>query len=173
MSFRAFPSFDENTAPEEVREPLAATKRAFGGIPAPLARYASSPRMMLAALGGLDSFEKTTLAPLEREVLAMTLGRVNGCKFCVNHHRHLLRAQQAPAELISALESGTALQDRRLEALRAFVVALLQGHGDVPPETWIHFREAGYTHSQALEVVFGVSVYTLTTFANRLTEAAE
>ena len=173
MKFRDFPRFDETTAPAEVREPLAQTKRAFGGIPAPLAAYANAPRMMLTALASLDTFEKTSLQPLEREVLAMTMGRYHGCRFCINHHRYLLHAQKAAPELIVALEGGSPLGDTRLEALRAFVLASLEHHGDVPREVWSNFRESGFTHAQALEVMLGISVYTLTTLTNRLTETSE
>jgi len=173
MTQRSFPRFDETTAPSAAREPLARSKRAFGAIPEPLARYASSPLMLAAALGGLDAFEKSSLLPLEREVLAMTMGRVNGCKFCLSLHKRLLAAQKAAPELVGALEAGQPLSDPRLEALRGFVLALVDERGDVSPATWTAFREAGYTHEQALEVVTGVSVYTLTTLANRLTETSE
>lgn len=173
MTQRQFPRFDETNAPPAARDALAVNKRLFGAIPEPLARYASSPVMLGAALAGLETFEKTTLAPLEREVLAMTMGRVNGCKFCLDLHSRLLKTQKAPAELISALQAGEPLTDHRLESLRTFVLAMLDRRGDVTPAAWTNFREAGYTHEQALEVVTGISVYTLTTFANRLTETSE
>ena len=173
MNQRQFPRFDETTAPAAAREPLAKAKRAFGVIPEPLARYASSPLLLGAALNGLDTFEQSSLAPLEREVLAMTMGRLNGCKFCLDLHRRMLSAQKAPAELVSALEAGRPLADQRLEALRSFVLALVSDHGDVSPDVWRNFREAGFSHEQALEVLMGVSVYTLTTLANRLTETSE
>jgi AhpD family alkylhydroperoxidase len=173
MKFRDFPKFDETTAAVEAREALAQSKRAFGAIPAPLARYASSPSMLTFTLSGLHGFEKSALPPLEREVLAMTMGRLNGCRLCLDMHRRLLAAQQAPADLIAALEAGQALSDRRLEALRSFVLALVEHHGDVPERVWTDFREAGYTHQQALELVMGVGVYTITTLANRLTETSE
>ena len=173
MPFRDFPRFDETNAPAPAREALAKSKRAFGAIPAPLARYAGAPLLLQTALSGLEAFDHSSLSPLEREVLAMTMGRRNGCKFCVDLHRRLLGAQQAPASLIEQLESGAPLGDARLEALRQFVVALLETHGDVPPTAWTRFREAGYTHQHALEIVAGVGVYTMTTLANRLTETSE
>jgi len=173
MTFRNFQAFDENTAPIEAREALAQNRRAFGAIPAPLARYAASPVMLATALAGLHAFESTSLAPLEREVLAMTMGRLNGCRFCLRFHRRLLVEQKAPPELIEALEAGRPLTEPRLEALRAFVVALVESHGDVPARVWTDFREAGYAHRHALELVLGVGVYTLTTLANRLTETSE
>ena len=173
MTQRQFPRFDETTAPAAARDALASSKRKFGAIPEPLARYASSPLTLSTALGGLEAFDKTSLAPLEREVLAMTMGRVNGCKLCLDLHTRLLKAQKAPAELIRALETGQPLAEPRLEALRTFILALLERTGDVTHPAWTSFREAGYTHQQALEVVAGISVYTLTTFANRLTETSE
>ena len=173
MTHRDFPRFDETTAPDGAREPLAQTRKAFGMLPAPLTRYASSPLMLDAALSGLAAFEKSSLAPLEREVLAMTMGHLNGCKFCLNFHRRALKLQQAPVELVAALEGGQALGDARLEALRRFTLALLADRGDVSQQVWREFRDAGYSHQQALEVLTGVSVYTLTTLANRLTETSE
>jgi uncharacterized peroxidase-related enzyme len=173
MTFRDFPRFDETSAPAAARAALAKNKQLFGAIAAPLACYASSPLMLETALSGLAALEHSSLSPLEREVLAMTMGRVNGCNFCVSLHRRLLAAQKATPELVSALEAGQALGTPRLEALRRFVLALLETKGDVPRAVWTDFREAGYTHEQALEIVTGVSVYTLTTLANRLTETSE
>lgn len=173
MKFRDFPEFDETTAPTDARETLARNKRTFGFIPAPVARYASSPLMLGVTLSGLQSFESAAFTPLEREVLAMTMGRRNGCRFCLQMHRRLLTKHDAPAPLIAALEAGEELSDRRLEALRKLVIALVEHHGDVPAEVWTDFREAGYTHQQALELVMGVGIYTITTLANRLTETSE
>jgi AhpD family alkylhydroperoxidase len=170
MTQRQFPRFDETTAPVAAREALLNTKHAFGAIPEPLARYASSPLMLRAALSGLEAFEKSSLAPLEREVLAMTMGHRNGCRFCLDFHRRTLVAERAPTQLVTELVAGQALTEPRFEALRRFVLALQDERGDVSAKAWGDFREAGYSHEQALDVVAGVSVYTLTTLANRLVE---
>jgi uncharacterized peroxidase-related enzyme len=173
MTYRDFPRFDETSAPPAARAALARHKQLFGAIVAPLACYASSPLMLETALAGLAALEQSSLSALEREVLAMTMGRVNGCNFCVSLHRRLLVTQKAPPELIRALEAGQPLAAPRLEALRRFVLALLETKGDVQQAAWTDFREAGYTHEQALEIVTGVGVYTMTTLANRLTETSE
>jgi AhpD family alkylhydroperoxidase len=167
----AFPAYDETSAPEPARAALLGAKHKFGAIPKPLARYASSPLFLRQALTNLDAFEQTSLAPLEREVLAMTMGRLNGCGFCVATHERLLAAMKASPELVSALTEGRPLDDRRLEALRSFTLALLEQRGGVDEPTLASFLNAGYTHAQALEVVLGVATYTLTTFANRLLES--
>ncbi len=168
-----FPTFDETTAPEPARAALLGSKQKFGAIPKPLTHYASSPLFLRQALGMLDAFEHSSLSPLEREVVAMTMGRVNGCTFCVATHRRLLASLKAPPELVSALVEGDALGDARLEALRTFTLALLERRGAVDEQRLAAFLGAGFTHAQAFETVLGVGTYTLTTFANRLIESSE
>jgi uncharacterized peroxidase-related enzyme len=168
---RSFTSYDLDTAPSAAREILAENKRRFGMIPSPLARLAVSPVALKAAIAGLDAFEHSSLAPLEREVLAMTLAVKNGCHYCVSLHRRILAMLEAPLDLREALEKGETLASPRLEALRVFTVSLLERTGDVSDEAWQQFLAAGFDRTAALELVVGVAAYTLTTFANRLTEA--
>lgn len=170
-STRAFPSYDLSTAPAAAREILAENKRKFGFIPSPLARLSLSPLALQAALAGLTAFEHSSLAPLEREVLAMTMGVKNGCHYCISLHHRFLKMLEAPAGLSEALEQGRPLDAPKLEAVRVFTLALLERTGDVSDAVWQQFLAAGFDRAAALEVVVGVAAYTLTTFANRLTEA--
>ena len=168
---RSFVSYDLDTAPVASREILAENQRKFGMLPSPLKRLAVSPLALQAAIGGLTAFEHSSLVPLEREVLAMTMGVRNGCHYCVALHRRFLSMLEAPAGLAEALEAGRALESPKLEAVRTFTLALLERTGDVSDEAWQQFLAAWFDRAAALEVVVGVAAYTLTTFANRLTEA--
>jgi AhpD family alkylhydroperoxidase len=141
------------------------------GTPAPLARLASSPRALATALHMLDAFEQTPLAPVEREVVAMTVARTSGCRFCLALHTQLLAALPGGPAMARALAAGERLGDARLAALQGFVEDVLATRGDVGAASWDAFRAAGFTHADALDVVLGVGAYTLTTFANRLTQA--
>lgn len=168
---RSFVSYDSSNAPADSRGILAESQQKFGRIPSPLARLAVSPLALRAALSGLTAFEHSTLTPLEREVLAMTIGVKNGCHYCVSFHRRSLRMLEAPAGLSEALERGGPLGSPKLEALRSFTLELLEHTGDVSVDAWQQFLAVGFDRAAALEVVVGVAAYTLTTFANRLTEA--
>lgn len=168
---RSFVSYDAASAPEEAREILLENHKRFGKVPSPLARLAVSPLALRAALYGLTAFEHSSLSPLEREVLAMTMGVKNGCHYCVSFHRRLLEVFDAPEGMSQALERGQPLDSPKLEALRVFTLALLEHTGDVTEKVWQQFLGAGFDRAAALEVVVGVAAYTLTTFANRLTEA--
>jgi AhpD family alkylhydroperoxidase len=168
---RSFVSYDLHTAPSAARPLLEESLKKFGLIPSPLARFAVAPAMLQAAVAGLTTFEQSSLQPLEREVVAIVMGRKNGCDYCLNLHRRLLRMLGAPAGLSEALEHGRPLESPKLEALRQFVLSLLERTGDASPEAWQRFLAAGFDRVAALDVVQGIAAYTLTTFANRLTEA--
>ena len=168
---RSFVDYDLDSAPQESRAILEENKRLFGKIPKPLARLAASPLALQAAVSSLTAFEHSSLAALEREVLAMTMARKNGCHFCIALHRQLLKRLDAPAAVIEALDQGLPLSAPRLEAVRVLTLSLIERTGDVSDQAWRQFLDAGFDRAAALEVVVGVAAYTLTTFANRLTEA--
>jgi AhpD family alkylhydroperoxidase len=104
-------------------------------------------------------------------VVVMVVAFENRCGYCVAMHSAGMTRAGAGPDLLDALRAGGPLPDARLEGLAAFTRALLRGRGDVPEEEWRRFREAGFDHAAALEVVLGVATYTLSTFANRLTQA--
>lgn len=168
---RAFPAFDEHTAPQGARPALAAARQAFGMLPAPLRRYALSPAVLLAAQSGHAAFEGTSLAPLEREVVALAVVDRNGCEYCRALHRGILRRMRVDATLREALLAGAPLADPRLEALRRFTLEVLDTTGDVGEAAWSEFLAVGFDRAHALDVVLGVATYTLSTLANRLTQA--
>jgi uncharacterized peroxidase-related enzyme len=167
---RRFSEFDETTANEPARPLLAAARARFGALPSPLRRIAASPTALAQVQTALAAFEATSLTALEREVIAVTIGRRNGCEYCLALHRLLLGRLEVPRQTMEALFSGQPLP-ARLEALRRFATSVLEHTGDVDDESWHGFLEAGFNRSQALEVVLGIGAYTLTTFANRLTQA--
>ncbi len=167
---RQFSEFDETTAPEAARPLLGAARKKFGAVPSPLRRIAASERALAQVQAALAAFEATSLLALEREVVALTIARRNGCEYCLALHRLLLRRLDVPSQTVDALFSGQPLP-ARLEALRRFTTSALDRSGDVDDQVWSGFLDAGFNRSQALEVVLGIGAYTLTTFANRLTQA--
>ncbi|MFJ7219849.1 carboxymuconolactone decarboxylase family protein [Amycolatopsis sp. NPDC098790] len=150
---------------------MAATAKKFGRVPSAVARLATSPELLNGFLKLNAIFESSTLPALDREVLIMTVAARNGCHLCVAMHTASLTGMSAAPELVAALRAESALPSPRLEALRRFVSTVMDTTGDVPSSELAAFTEAGYTTRNALEVVLGIGTYTLSTFANRLTDA--
>jgi alkylhydroperoxidase family enzyme len=160
-----------DTAPPEARTTLTATRARLGYLPAAVARMAEAPPLLTGFLKLSGMFEATTLDPLSRETVIMTIATRNACHVCVAMHTATLKSLPAPPGLVTALRAGEPLDDPRLEALRVFTVDVMETAGAVGADRLGAFLAHGYTRRQALEVVLGIGTYTLSTVANRLTEA--
>ena len=166
--------FTEHTvesAPPAARRSMTATASHFGYLPSAVALMATSPDLLDGFLKLSALFEGTTLDPIAREVLVMTIAARNGCHLCVAMHTARLTALDADADLIAALREGAMLTDQRLDAIRVFTLRVLETSGDVGDAALRAFLAHGYTEQNALEVVLGIGAYTMSTLANRLTGA--
>ncbi|MEU8957363.1 carboxymuconolactone decarboxylase family protein [Streptomyces sp. NPDC048518] len=160
------------TAPEASRQAMRKTAAAFGKVPDAVARLAGSPELLNGFLELSAAFEGSTLDPLAREVVIMTVAVRNECHVCVSLHTGKLRALGAGPEVASALRAGRALDDERLDAVRVFTLEVLVAAGAVAEDRLAAFLAHGYSERNALEVVLGIGTYTMSTLANRLTRAA-
>jgi AhpD family alkylhydroperoxidase len=166
-----FPVHTVETAPQAARRTMGAVEKQFGFLPGAVARLAESPELLDGFLRASAQFEATTLDPVAREVVIMTMATRNGCHLCVAMHTGKLRHLDTDEALVAALQAGEPLADPRLEGLRTFVLEVLATTGDVPDDAVRAFLGHGYTLRNALEVVLGIGAYTMSTFANRLTSA--
>jgi AhpD family alkylhydroperoxidase len=167
----AFPEQTMETAPPESRRLLKTTAAHLGYLPVALGRMAASPQLMDGFLKTSGLFESTTLDPLARETLVMTMAVRNGCHICVAMHTASLTRLGADAELIAALRDGRPAADGRLAAMQAFTLEVLETAGAVDDEQLAAFYRHGYTARNALEVVLGIGAYTMSTLANRMTRS--
>jgi AhpD family alkylhydroperoxidase len=159
------------TAPAASRRSMEATIRNLGHLPTAVARLASSPELLDGFLKLSASFERTTLDPVARETIVMTVATRNDCHICVEMHTAKLKKLDADDAVITALRTQAPVPDERLEAMRQFTLAVLETAGGVDDDTLKAFLGHGYTERNALEVVMGIGTYTMSTLANRMTRA--
>jgi AhpD family alkylhydroperoxidase len=159
------------SAPPAARRAMTATANHLGYLPAAIARWASSPQLLDGFQKLTALFDATSLDPVAREVVVMTIATRNGCRICVAMHTARLVAMDADAGLIAALRRGGPLADTRLDAVREFTLRLLDTTGDVGEPALRAFLAHGYTEQNALEVVLGIGTFVMSTLANRLTDA--
>lgn len=168
----SFPALTPDTAATAARSILSASQTKFGFLPSPVARAAHAPGVLKHLMQSFAAFDQTSLSPLEREVIAMTVAFENACHYCMALHTAIAARANGDAEpVIAALRAGAPLPETRLDALRTYARALVRGRGRVEPAIASAFKAAGFTDEQALEVVLGVAVYVLSTYINIVTEA--
>ena len=158
------------TAPEASRPLLEGAQASFGFVPNLLATFANSPAVLEGYLGVAGAFGKSSLSATEQEVITISVSIENGCTYCVAGHTTIGQMKKVEASVLEALRDGAPLSDQKLEALRDFAIAVVRDRGWVSEEKQQAFFEAGYSPAQALEVVLGVTMKTLSNYTNHLAE---
>ena len=159
------------SAPAASRRLMEATMKHQGHLPSAVALLAESPELLGAFLKASATFEATTLDPLARETVIMTMATTNGCHLCVAMHTARLATLEADPAVITALRAGEPLSDPRLLAIQQFTLRVLATTGEVADDDLRAFLAAGFSRRNALEVVLGIGTYTMSTFGNRLVRA--
>jgi AhpD family alkylhydroperoxidase len=160
------------TAPEDARPILEGIQKELGFVPNLYAGLANAPAALEAYLALSKYFEKTSLSPIEKQVVLLAVSVANGCDFCVAAHSMVAKnVTGVPEPVVTALREDKLPEDTKLAALTEFTRAVVAERGwvaDHPAQA--RFLEAGYNRTQALEVLLGVAQKTLSNYANHLLE---
>lgn len=159
-----------DTAPIDSQPALQAIEERYGFIPNLAAVFAESPGAFNALLGALKAYddESLTLTPVERQVVLLSVSVENRCDYCTAAHSMLAHSLGLDREDIDALQQGREISDPNLEALRRFAQDLVVGRGIVDESAITSFFNGGFTKAQVFEVILGVSLKTLTNYANHV-----
>lgn len=158
------------TAPEGSRDALEAAGKKFGFVPNLLGVMAGSPSLLKAYLGLNQLFDETSLSPVERQVVILTISTTNRCDYCGAAHSMTARMAGVAESDIEAIRTGRPLDDSRLEALRALTAEIVESRGWPEQATIDKFLAAGYAREQLLDVLVGVGMKTLSNYTNHIAE---
>jgi uncharacterized peroxidase-related enzyme len=158
-----------NTAPAASVPFLEKSLRSNGFLPNLVASLATAPVALETYLTVAEINGRAGLTLAERETVQITAAAIHGCGFCVAGHTAVaLKKAQLPPAIVDALRENATVGDARLQAVAAFTRAVIANRGAVADAELEAFRAAGFSDSNALEVVLGVSLATLCNFANNL-----
>ncbi len=143
------------SAPEGSHDALAAIERNIGFIPNLAATIAGSPVGLQSFVAQQTALRGSRLTALEREVVGITVSRWNDAPYSLAAHSVFAAGAGGSPEVLAALRAGDALDDARLESIRAFTQAVLESRGSTSVN--------GLDAEEALEVVAQIAY---TTFAN-------
>lgn len=162
------PVHSVESAPVASRDLLKAAGSKFGFVPNLLGMFANAPALLEGYLTLAGIFDKTSLSPTERQVVLLAASFENGCEYCMAAHSAIAGMQKIDQGVIGALRDGHPIAHAKLEALRSFTAEAVRTRGWPSTEAVARFIGAGYTPAQALEVVLGIGVKTLSNYANHL-----
>ena len=159
---------DPATAPEGSREILEGAKENLGFVPNLYAVFAEAPTALAANSKLGDLFGSSSLTPTEQNVVLLAVSAANSCDYCMAAHTAIANMSKMPQDVIEALRTGKPIADPKLQALRVYVQETVELRGWPTEEARKSFSEAGYTRQNALEVVLGVTMKTLSNYTNHL-----
>jgi AhpD family alkylhydroperoxidase len=145
------------SAPAGSRDALAALERNIGFIPNLAATIAGSPTALQGFVALQTALRGRRLSALEREVVGVTVSRVNRSQYSLAAHSKFASVAGGSEQLVAALRAGEPLGDDRVDRLRTFTEALLGSRG--------HTSADGLDAEQALEVIAQVAYTTLANYA--------
>ena len=157
------------TAPPGSQELLRRLQHGFGFLPTLFAKLAESAGALAAYLDLRTHFEKSSLSPIEQQVVALAVCVENASPWCTSAHSYAARhvAGMAAAD-IEALREGKPLRDPKLNVLAQFTREVVRERGRVDDGDMTVFLAAGYTMEQMLDVIMGVALKTFTNYASHL-----
>jgi len=158
----------EETAPEGSKEILTGALKAYGFIPNLYGIMAEAPAALKAYSGLSNNFEQSSFNATEKQIILLATSYVNGCNYCMAVHSTIGQMFKVPQDVIDALRNNKPIADPKLEALRKFANAVVEKKGWVAQEEIEAFLSAGYSKSQLLEVIVGVTQKTLSNYINHI-----
>ena len=163
-----FPIHDVATAPEAAKPLLEQAKKNFGVIPNLERVMAEAPALLEGYVHLWELFDTTSLSPIEQQVVYQTANFENQCEYCVPWHTQLSQMAGMASNEIEALRSGAEMADPKLEALRQFTRSLILNRGKIAEAELAAFFAVGYSTQQALEVILGIAIKTMSNYTNSI-----
>jgi AhpD family alkylhydroperoxidase len=157
------------TAPEGSKETLNSALKQNGFIPNLYAIMAESPEVLKAYRQMADLFDATSLSPVEKNIVWLTVSYNNSCHYCMAIHSMVGKMYNLPDEMIEALRTNQPLKDPKLETFRKFTALLVEKRGWASDEEIAKFLAAGYTQKNVLELVVGIGQKTISNYVNHIT----
>ena len=164
-----FTIHSSNQAPELSQAMLAAVQNKYSFVPNLFGALAKAPSTLEAYIALGSALEKSSLSPAEQQAVLIATSVENGCEYCVAAHslvaQHILKVDAA---VVDALRNKTQIADDKLQALAVFTRAIVANRGTVNGKPLDDFLAAGFSKQQVLEVILGVTMKTLSNYANHL-----
>lgn len=167
---KRFNHFTEGTIPTESTPLMEDVKTKYGFVPNLINGMSKSPEMLTAYLQLSAAFETSSLSPEEREIVQLTVSRMNECEYCTSVHSMMAEKTGLEWDTIEKIRNRQPVSSERYEALRMFTEKLVQKQGSVSHDVWTAFTAAGFDERAGLDVVIGVSLKTLTNTVNHLVD---
>ncbi|GJM25919.1 MAG: alkyl hydroperoxide reductase AhpD [Phycisphaerae bacterium] len=146
---------------------LDGVQKKLGMTPNLMRTLANSPAVLEAYLGFSNSLGKSSLSPKLREQIALTVGEINRCQYCLAAHTALGKMAGLGDEEIADSRRG-ASPDRKTEAILRFARNVVTERGWVSDDDVVSARATGVDDGEIAEIVALVALNIFTNYFNHV-----
>lgn len=157
-----------DAAPEAARPLLEAVKKQLGSVPNLFRLTANSPATLEGLLGLNGALGKGQLDAKTRERIALAVGQINSCTYCLSAHTYLAKNLAKLDETEIAANRAGHSGDAKADAAVRLAVKIAEQRGAVSEADLATARAAGYSDAELLEIVGHVALNTLTNYLNEV-----
>lgn len=152
------------------------SKTLFDAVQAKMGMVPNMTRVLANAPAALESYLQFSgamagakLSPRIREQIALTVGEVNSCVYCVRAHATIGGRLGLDAATIAAARDARS-SDPKVDALLKFARDLVVERGALSDEGLARLRGAGVTDGEIVETIAAVSLNIFTNYVNHVAD---
>src|SRR6056297_1179355 len=98
-----FPVHTPQDAPADAADFMRDLEKGYGFVPNLAGVMAEAPPLMKGYFTLSQLFDQTTLNPVERQVVLLSVSFANGCQYCMAAHSALAQMAEMPEDVLQAL----------------------------------------------------------------------
>ena len=156
---------DPAQATGKAQQLFEAVQTRLGKVPNLMRVFANSPAALEAYLNFSGALMKGVLSPQLRERIALAVGEINACSYCLSAHTLSAGKLGLSREEIFAARRSTAADNKADAVVKlARSIALQRGH--VSDAELQNARRAGLNDAEIVEVIQHVALNTLCNYTN-------
>lgn len=163
------PLIDPAQAQGPAKALLDAVGRKLGLVPNMTRAMANSPAALKAYLEFSGALAGASLDARKRELIALAVGEVNGCAYCLAAHTAIGGSLGLPAAALTAARGATS-DDTHTAAILRFARELVLRRGLVTDADLRAARAAGVTDAEIAEIVATTALNVFTNWFNHVAE---
>lgn len=158
----------EQADPESAQK-LSAMKAKIGMVPNVVGTLANSPAALNLYLASSHALSGGRLSPRQREIIALAIGQLNQCHYCVSAHTMIGKgAGLSPEEMIDA-RHGKASNPID-NAIAVVASKLVSKRGFLTPEDIAEAKASGVDDGLIIEIIANLVHNTLTNYTNHVAQ---
>ena len=157
----------EQDASEEVAELYKTIRNDLGSVPNIFLAMGNSPAVLKGFLALQSSMHATTLSAQLREKIALAVGQINHCHYCLAAHTVLAKKAGLTDEQVRSARAAED-DDSKVKAILRFVRQSVENRGWASNDQIRTLRESGVSEKELVEIVLAIAVNMFTNYFNHI-----